>query len=75
MLGKYAVRRYELSKMHKDLDEMEALCRSVVRDGGFRKMLTDQVYTDSLWSPVLWFPPPSLKKILANCRCGLKVTE
>ena len=48
MLGKYAVRRHELSKMHKDLDEMEALCQSVVRDGDFRKMLTDQVYTDSL---------------------------
>ena len=32
-----------LSKMHKDLEKMEALSQSAVRDGGLRQIFTDQV--------------------------------
>ena len=27
--------------MHKDAEEMEGLCQSAVRDGGFRQMFTE----------------------------------
>ena len=27
--------------MHKDVEEMEVLCQSAVRDGGFRQMFTE----------------------------------
>ena len=33
VLGKYIVKRHKLSKLHKDAEEMEALCQSAVRGG------------------------------------------
>ena len=42
MLGKCIVKRYKLFIMHKDAEEMEALCLSAVWDGGLRQMFTDK---------------------------------
>ena len=39
---KYIVKQHK-SKMHKDTEEMEALCQSAVGDGGLGQMFTDQV--------------------------------
>ena len=42
----------QMTQMHKDVEEMEALCQSAVRDGGLRKMFTDQVMLQrKVWSP------------------------
>ena len=54
MLGECIVKRIKLSKMHKDAEEMEALCQPAVRDGGLRQMVADQIMLqERLWSPVL----------------------
>ena len=37
MFEKYIVKQHKLYKLHKDAEEMEALCQSAVRDGGLRK--------------------------------------
>ena len=34
----YIVKQHKLFMMHKDAEEVEALCQSVVRDGGLRQM-------------------------------------